>query len=177
MQLISSAVVGSGGAASMSFTSIPQTFTDLVLVVSARHNTTGVDNTIAQLNGTTSGYTFRYIGSTGSAIQNFTQANIGFSSGMPCGNIGGTSYTANTFNIGSLYLLNYTDANAKRGVSEGAFENNDSATAYMSFTSSTSTVTAAVTSITIKPAFTSFVEHSTAYLYGILKGSGGATVS
>jgi hypothetical protein len=176
MQLISSAVVGSGGAASMSFTSIPQTFTDLLIVISARHNTTGSDNIIAQLNGTTSGYTFRYLGGSGTGVENYTQSSLGFSSGMPCGNIGGTSYTASTFNSASFYLANYTDANAKRATAEGAFENN-STSAFMSFTSSTSTVTAAVTSITIKPAFTSFVEHSTAYLYGILKGSGGATVS
>lgn len=176
MEFISSVTVGSGGAASMVFSSIPQTFTDLLIVVSARHNTTGAQNVIAQLNGNTSGYTLAYIGGTGSTVEVFTQANIGFSSGMPLGNIGGTSYTANTMNNVSLYLPNYTGAATKIGVGEGGFEHNGAA-ANLSLTGSAAPVTDAVTSITIKPSTNNFVEHSTAYLYGILKGSGGATVS
>lgn len=176
MEFISSVTVGSGGAASMSFSSIPQTFTDLLVLVSGRHNTTGSDNVIAQLNSNTSGYTFRYLGSSGTGVQQYSQANLGFSSGMPFGNIGGTSYTANTMNNISLYLPNYTGSATKIGVGEGGFENNSNV-GYLSLTGSTSPVTAAITSITIKPAFTSFVENSTAYLYGITKGSGGATVS
>jgi hypothetical protein len=176
MEFISSVTVGSGGAASMVFSSIPQTFTDLFIVVSARHNTTGGDNVIAQLNGNTTGYTFRYLGGSGTGVEQYTQANLGFSSGMPFGNIGGTSYTTSTMNNISLLLPNYTGSATKIGVGEGGFENNSSV-GYLSLTGSASPVTAAVTSITIKPAFTSFVEYSTAYLYGILKGSGGATVS
>jgi hypothetical protein len=176
MEFISSVTVGSGGAASMSFASVPQTFTDLFIVVSARHNTTGSDNVIAQINGNTSGYTFRYLGGTGTGVQQYSQANLGFSSGMPIGTIGGTSYTASTMNNITLLLPNYTNGATKLGVGEGGFENNSS-TANLSMTGSAAPVTAAITSILIKPAFTSFVEHSTAYLYGILKGSGGATAA
>jgi hypothetical protein len=174
--LIASSTVGSGGAASVTFSSIPQTYTDLVIVLSARHNTTGADNVIAQLNGTTTGYTFRYLGSDGTSVQNYTQASLGFSSGMPFGNIGGTSYTTSTFNNLMLLLPNYTGAQAKIGLGDGVFENN-STVAYMSLLASASTVTAAVTSIVVKPANYSFVEFTTAYLYGTLKGSGGATAA
>lgn len=176
MQFISSVTVGSGGAASMTFSSIPQTYTDLFLVVSARHNGTGSDSVIAQLNGTTTGYTFRYLGTDGSSIQNYTQASLGFSSGMPFGNIGGTSYSASTFNNIALVLPNYTGAVAKISTGDGGFENNG-ATAYQSMLSSASTVTAAVTSITVKPSYWAFAEFTTGYLYGILKGSGGASAA
>lgn len=179
MELIATSTVGSGGASSIDFTSIPQTYTDLLLVFSGRHATTGTDSIIAQLNGTTSGYTFIYLGSTGSSVQNYTQSSLGFSNGMPFGNIGGTNYTANTFSSCQLYLPNYTaGSTAKVGSGEGGWENNDSSAAYFSFLAPKSTVTAAVTSISIKCSFyPTLVQYSSASLYGILKGSGGASVS
>ena len=51
MTLIQSIVVGSGGAASVTFSSIPQTYLDLRLVANCRGDTAGSYNIQAQFNG------------------------------------------------------------------------------------------------------------------------------
>lgn len=178
MELISSVTIGSGGASSIDFNSIPATYTDLYLVFSGRHGSTGGDSIIAQLNGTTSGYTFKYLGGNGFQVQNYSQSTLGFSNGMPFGNIGGTNYAANTFSSCELTIPNYTGSAAKVGSGFGGFEHNDGATGPQSLLASLSTVTAAVTSISIKCSYyPTLLQYSSASLYGILKGSGGATVS
>lgn len=177
MKLIETIIVGSGGAASVTFNSIPQTYTDLVIVANARHTTTGADNLIAQLNGTTSSYVSRYLGGTGTAVQNYTNSGLGISSGMLMGNVGGTSYTSNTWNASSIHLPNYTETVTKTSVGYGGFENAASSLGLQSLVVSSSSVTAAITSITIKAAYTNLAENTVISLYGILKGSGGATVS
>jgi hypothetical protein len=175
MELIQTATVGSGGAASVTFSSIPQTYTDLVIISSARHTSGTADNLVIQLNGTTSSYSGIYLGGTGTGTQNYTQSSLGVTSGLLVGNIGGTSYTANTFQASVTNIPNYTGTAAKLAIQNGGFENN-STTGYHSITTSRSTVTAAITSIVIKPSAYSLAEHSTFSLYGVLKGSGGATV-
>jgi hypothetical protein len=177
MQLISSVTVGAGGASSMVFSSIPQTFTDLFVLVSARHTNPFNNYLVAQLNSTTSGYKFRGINANGSSVNSFTNATGGYNgAGMYFGNIGGTDYTANVFSNCQLLIPNYTGAVAKQGIGEGLFENNDTVAQMMTVTCQ-STVTAAVTTLTLIPASTTFPQYSTAYLYGILKGSGGASVA
>ena len=53
--LLSSVTVGAGGASSINFTSIPATYTDLVLKISARTNSTGAGSTYKiSLNGSSS---------------------------------------------------------------------------------------------------------------------------
>jgi hypothetical protein len=175
MDLIATTTVGSGGAASVTFSSIPATYTDLIIVASARHTSSTADNLIAQLNGTTSGYTSLYLGGTGTGIQNYTAGSLGITSGLLMGNIGGSAYTANTFQASQLTIPNYSGTAAKICVANGGFENNGS-TGYHSITTSRSTVTAAITSILIKSSAYNLAEYSTFSLYGVLKGSGGATV-
>ena len=177
MKLIETITVGSGGAASVTFNSIPQTYTDLVVVANARHTSGGGDNLIAQLNGTTTSYVSRYLGGTGTAVQNYTNSSLGISSGMLMGNVGGTSYTSNTWNASTIHIPNYTETVTKTGVANGGFENAASSVGYQSLTVSSSSVTAAVTSVTVKASATNLAENSVISLYGILKGSGGATVS
>jgi hypothetical protein len=175
MDLIATTTVGSGGAASVTFSSIPATYTDLIIVASARHTSATGDNLIAQLNGTTTGYTSRYLGGTGLGVENYTASSLGITSGLLMGNIGGTSYTANTFQASQITIPNYAGTTAKICIANGGFENNGT-TGNHSITTSQSTVTAAITSILIKSAFYNLAEHSTFSLYGVLKGSGGATV-
>jgi hypothetical protein len=172
MELIQSLTVGSGGAASITFSSIPATYTDLVLISSARHTSGTEDFLVAQLNGTTSGYSQMYLGGNGSSVRNFGSiTTIGFL----VGDFGGSSYTANTFQISTLTIPNYASTNTKICVANGGFENNGS-TGIHAITTSRSTVTAAITSILIRGVSFNLAEHSRFSLYGVLKGSGGATV-
>ena len=66
-QIGSAQVVGSGGAATIDFTSIPSTYTDLVLKVSLRSSASGeyINNRIT-FNGSTSGYTSKLLYGLGS---------------------------------------------------------------------------------------------------------------
>jgi hypothetical protein len=175
--LIASANANSGAVASFEFTSIPQTYTDLVLVVSARYVSTGTDFVLVQLNGTTTGYTWRNLQGDSSTVNSYTQTSIGgLTMGMFASFVGGTSYTANTFNSCQMLIPNYTGSTTKTASSEGVFENN-STVANQTIVASSSSVTAAVTSLTVKIFSGNLAQYSTAYLYGTLKGSGGASVS
>lgn len=175
--LIASATVGSGGAASIEFTGIPQTFTDLTVVLSGRAVNNFNYRIYVQLNSTTTGYTWRNIEADGSSVYSSNQSSIGDSYGLMLGWIAGaSSATANTPNSCQMVIPNYTGAANKAAASEGLFENNATA-ANNGFAGSASTVTAAVTSLLIRSASTNIAQHSTAYLYGTLKGSGGASVA
>ena len=163
---IASVTVGVAGAASMDFTSIPQTYTDLVLKVSTRGNGSGGHGESTQtvkFNGSTTGYTntfvYQYgIGTTGSQAV----ANNTFIAGKP-----DTTYTANTFSNSEMYVPNYTSANYKSVSVDGTDENNSTSAVISSLTAGLWSNTAAITSIVVTPFAGSFVQYSTATLYGI----------
>ena len=158
-ELISSVTVGAGGAASVSFTSIPSTFTDLVLKLSTR--STGSTNEIAAtFNGSTSGFTGKQLYGSGSSAGSNTST---------AGNMGLTedsSYTANTFNSVDIYLPNYASGNYKSYGVDSVTENNGTQ-AYASLIANLWSNTAGLTSITATCQGGSFTQYSTAYLYGV----------
>ena len=166
MQLISSATVGSGGAATIDFASIPGTYTDLMLVLSSRATSTTATITVA-FNGSSSSFTGRYLEGSGSAVSTTTSTTL-------IGNASISTDTASTFGNLSIYIPNYAGAVNKRFACEVVTENNATAAFTQTFAGLWSN-TAAITQVTLSLA--NFAQYSTAYLYGILKGSGGATVS
>lgn len=172
MELISTVTVGAGGASSIDFTSIPGTYTDLVLVVSGRATASGnPSQQRIRFNGdTASNYTTRTLQGTGSSANSVAFTTTYF--GGP--NIVDSSFTANTFGNAIIYLPNYAGSTAKT-ISADVVQENNASTAYSEITAGLWNNTAAITSLTIYN-FT-FAQYSTASLYGILKGSGGATVS
>jgi hypothetical protein len=164
--LISSVTVGSGGTSTIEFASIPQTYTDLVLKISARSNrTTAAYGTMTiQFNSSTSNFTYRdLMGYTSGVISNTDTV------GLPA--YASTDFqTANTFSNAELYIPNYTSSNNKSYSSDYVNENNSSASeaAIMGLIAGLWSNSAAITNI--KLGFTSgftFKQHSTAYLYGI----------
>lgn len=177
MELIATTTVGAGGALSIDFTSIPQSYTDLTLVVAARHTSSNSDFGILQINGTTTNYSFRYLIGDGSSTGSNTSSNIGLTNSIWIGNILGTSSTSNTFSNFRLYLPNYAGS-ANKIVSIESVNENNTTTAHQFFNAGLWSNTAAITSLSIKTYNDwTFAQYSTASLYGILKGSGGATVS
>ncbi len=174
--LIASTTVGSGGAASIDFTSIPATYTDLTLVFSIRDNAAVIANSPrVRLNGDTGA--------------NYTTPRYALGNGAAASSAGGTtgqtflffdfastgaSATASTFSNCAIYFPNYTSAVAKVFGEEITSENNTS-TGYLLLGAGAWSGTAAISSISIYNA--TFLQYSTAYLYGTLKGSGGATAA
>jgi hypothetical protein len=170
MTLIETKTLGSD-TASLEFTSIPQTYDDLIVMFSFRSNrATFLDIILAQFNGSTSNLSYRTLEGTGSGVSSYTSTE--FMAGASTG----TSATSNTFGNSQLYLPNYTSSNAKSGSTDAVSENN-ATSAVQYITASLWNNTAAITSILLKPATgTLLLTGSSASLYGIKKGSSGGVV-
>jgi hypothetical protein len=169
-QLIQTVTVGSGGAASIDFTSIPQNFTDLQVVLSGRAANAGTGNATISFNGSSSNFSWRLLYGNGSS----TASGNGTSNLI--GAISTSSSTSNTFSSCQVYIPNYVGSTNKSFSTDSVFENN-STTAFQDIWANLWSQTAAITSISLGTNAGNFVEYSTASLYGITKGDGGATVS
>jgi hypothetical protein len=161
--LISSVTVGSGGAANIEFTSIPQTYTDLLYKISGRFS---VDSASAFLryNGTTTNGSIMWVDGDGSSVTSNTDGSNQYG---PVHGVVNSTKTANTFGNAEIYIPNYTSSNNKSSSTDGVTENNGVATT-MALGANIWSNTAAITSIQIVPAAGgNFQQYSTAYLYGI----------
>ena len=161
---IASVTVGSGGAASMAFTSIPSTYTDLVLKISARGTTAsttlGVRMTV---NGSTSTFIDKYLQGSGSAAASGNDVGGTF---WYLGEMPGSTSTASTFGNIELMIPNYTSANYKSVSVDGVSEGNIT-TVYSTLVAGLWSTTTAISSITLSPPSNNFAQYSTATLYGI----------
>jgi hypothetical protein len=144
-QLISSVTVGSGGAASMGFTSIPATYTDLVVKVSARDDRAlTVDGVLISFNGSTSNFTNKYLDGDGASTSSGTLARL-------TANAPGATATGSVFGNGEIYIPNYASSNYKSFSGDSVTENNATAALAGLFANLWSD-TAAITSITLTPS-------------------------
>ena len=86
--------VGAGGAASISFTSIPQTYNDLVIKASSRATNSTITYTLA-FNSSSSGYSQKvlYGDGTNPGTQGLTAQTVIYGYAQ-----NSSAYTANTFN-------------------------------------------------------------------------------
>jgi len=163
---IATYTVDSAGAASIDFTVIPQTYTDLAVMTSIRGNQ---DNGIIyylRFNGDSgTNYSNRYILKDSSDPTPQT-ANDTSQNKMFLGIVGGATPTASTFSNDLIYIPNYTSSNNKSLSFDGAMENN-STTQWMSLTAGIWSNSAPITSISIFPNTNVWIQHSTATLYGI----------
>ena len=164
MVAIQTVTVGAGGASSISFTSIPQTYTDLVLKLSTRSSYTGVvyDEIQFQFNGSSSTYSARTLQGNGASAASYTSTTNGHLFYGPS-----NSATANTFGNGEFYIPNYTGSTNKSVSSDGVGENNGT-TSITDLSAVLWSTTSAITSITLLLGSASnFMQYSTATLYGI----------
>lgn len=164
--LISSVTVGAGGASSITFSAIPGTYTDLCLVLSGRStNSNYFDGIDIAFNSSTASFTARFLDGSGSGVVSGTYTGL---------TTNGNTATSNTFGNLQMYIPNYAGSTNKSFSADMVTENNATAAdqrIYAGLWSNTS----AITSISLTT--TTFAQYSTAYLYGLTKGSGGATVS
>ena len=172
--LIGSNVLTSA-AATITFSSIPATYTDLMLKMSTRGDNATIWNNYVRLkiNATSGVSTIRYIAGTGAATSSFDATAIGSTGFYPITNAAGSvmsdsaGNTATTFDNTEIYIPYYTAAQNKPLSTFGVAEQN-AATAYIVAGAGLERTTSAITTLTLQQdAATNFVTGSSFYLYGI----------
>lgn len=171
MTLINTITLGSS-ASTIDFSSIPATYTDLLLLVSPRSATGGNAMTL-RFNNSSSGYSDKRLSSTGASI---TATSNYLTDQLICGYASSSAETSFTYGSNSIYIPNYAGSATKSVTIEGTYEKDGNGN-YMSIITGAWSNTAAISSITLYIYSGTFDSNTTASLYGITKGSGGATVS
>jgi hypothetical protein len=167
MTLISATTVGSGGTAGVTFSSIPQTYTDLLLKISYRSDRTSPNDYLrVKFNSATTGFIDRNInqsGGTSTASENNNATTYAFMYGL-----NGNTATASTFGSIDMYIPNYSTAMIKTWWSDSITANNATFT-QSALTGGKWNDTAAITELYIASHDTAkiILEHSSIYLYGI----------
>ena len=158
--LISKNILGSSQS-SVTFSSIPTTYTDLIVKISTRSDRADVDEIIIiKPNNSTTGLTYRRLrgdgAAAGSSSDNGAYAN-------------GNTSTSNSFSNTEIYFPNYASSNNKSYSIDGLMETN-ATNAYMALTAGLWSNTSAISSLVFSPAYgTNFISGSSFYLYGISK--------
>ena len=163
---IATTTVGSGGASSIDFQSIPNTYTDLLLVMSGRTALNDVRDVIKMTfnNNTSSNYTRREIEANGASAASYSETTT---SGFQYIYVPSATGTTSTFGNCLVYIPNYTSSNNKSFSVDNVEERNN-ATAYACLMAGLWSNTAVIDRITLTSQNSSnFVQYSTATLYGI----------
>jgi hypothetical protein len=169
--LISSSVL-STTATSVTFSSIPATYTDLIMKWSSRSNSAsnGTFGTFRFNGSSSTNYSTRILYSNGSTVSNDAVSSRDdlFSEFLT----NGGASTSSTFSSGELYFPSYTSSTYKPVLVDSRTETNASTQAYIGMVAGLWSNTSAITSLTIYSGSTaspsdSFVSGSSFYLYGI----------
>lgn len=159
---IQTVTVGAGGASTISFTSIPQTFTDLKVVISARDTYAATaTNCSISFNSSTANFSTRMLEGNGGSAASYSRTD-----NLNIFIVPGSTATASTFGNAEIYIPNYTSSNYKSFSIDGVSEDNATG-AYQKLQATLWSNTAAITSITLTSQNGSFAQYSTATLYGI----------
>ena len=171
--LISRQTVGSANATSISFTNIPQTFTDLKIVVSTRSTSAAAYDVFGlTLNTSGSGFTNISLYGNGASGNVYSEADTTFTAGDVYGRVitastPTSSQTASVFSSFELYIPNYTGGGKKTVSIDAVAETNDATSYGVGFDAALSPSVGAVTEMGFKLKDGSFVQYSTFSLYGI----------
>lgn len=156
--LIASSTVGAGGAASIDFTSIPSTYTDLCVKLSVRPDS--ADSIAIKFNGSTTGYSSKNLEGSGASASSANSPASGRYINYA------VLTTASTFTSGEVYIPNYTSSNYKSAQADAVGEAN-ATTAYADLNAILWSNTAAINQVTLYFVSQNLVQYSTAYLYGV----------
>jgi hypothetical protein len=154
----------SSGASDITFSSIPQTYTDLVLRMSTRMSS-GNGGLFVRPNNASTGLNSRriYNEGTGFGSDNLT-SNYWFAYNN------GSWASSNSFASTEFYITDYTSTALNKVASTYTVTMNYSSTRYISFNAQKLNSTSAITSIVIYPeGGGTFQTNSGFYLYGISK--------
>ena len=170
MTLIAHTELGSAQV-QIDFNSIPSTFTDLLLVVSARSaaGTSGTKQLDIGFNSTFTNVSNKALAGSGSSASSFNSTQY-------LGQLSIPADTANTFSSHSVYIPNYRSGVAKSYSVDSVSENNGTA-AWQLIIAGLWTGTAAITQLSVRgEGSTNLAQYSSATLYGITAGSSGGVV-
>jgi len=163
---IATTTVGSGGASNIEFTSIPATYTDLVVSFSGRSVYNGTTDVLKlTFNGnTSSNYTRREIEGDGASAASYSETTT---SGFQYIYVPGNTGTTSTFGNCQIYVPNYAGSNNKSFSVDNVIERNNT-TAYACLMAGLWANSAAITSLKLESQNASNIaQYSTATLYGI----------
>jgi hypothetical protein len=170
---IASVEVGSGGANSIEFTSIPQIYTDLLVVFSVRAVSGTFPSSSISLNsyGTGSYSRIGFKGSGTTASNDTATETEFYLSQMP-----GSGNTANSFTNAEVYISNYAVTTLKT-LRSNLISEQDDTQAYQALNSGAWNQTSPITSLSIGTygRTINLAQYSSATLYGITAGSDGTT--
>jgi hypothetical protein len=175
MTLIETKTLGTA-AASIEFTSIPQTYTDLVFLISGRttSNINGEQWVFGQLsiNGQGAGvnHSGKHLAGRAGSAEYFDAATRFY--------MNSSTSTANAFGNAYIYIPNYTSSANKSISTDSVNEDNSSGGAFLHLGAQIWSQTAAITSVAFTPRASvgDLAIGTTISLYGILKGSSGGVV-
>lgn len=160
--LIQTITVGSGGAASIDFTSIPQGYKDLKVLFSGRSEQ-NVFSFRFTFNNDTTDYSTRVLIGDGSTAASDNNGDTTF---LRAYAMNPSTYTADVFNNAEIYIPNYSGSFAKTAQILAVNENN-ATESYMVIGAGRWNDTAAITSLKIFQSGADIAEFSSASLYGI----------
>jgi hypothetical protein len=155
----------SSAQSSVTFSGIPQTYTDLVLVASCQTNAAGTDKDLyLRFNGdSANNYSRTRLVGNGSTATSARQSDV---SQIVCGAMPGTSYTSE-FAANVIQIQNYTNTTTNKTTLVRNSFSQIAVQAIVGLYRSTS----AITSVTLIPESGSFVSGSTFNLYGVANAS------
>jgi hypothetical protein len=160
--LIASSTVGGGGTAYIEFTSIPATYTDLVILCSLRSNDSRVHTWVnLKPNGSASNGTSLQLYGNGTSVISGNLARVQLQA------VPANTATASTFGNASIYIPNYASSNYKSFSGDSVAETN-ATTTEIGLDANLWSDNTAISSFQIYPGDgTLWLQYSTAYLYGI----------
>jgi hypothetical protein len=158
--LLEKITVGAAGAASVTFSGIPQTgYTDLVVKASTR---------ASDSNASYGSVVFKPNNLTATAVRVAGDGSGTFSNTNVNTESSGNLATANTFGSIDYYITNYTSSAFKSASIDWTGENN-ATTNYTGLSAHLISTTSPITSIVITSSTYNFGQYSTFYLYGVAK--------
>ena len=164
--LIETVTFGSGGAASIEFTDIPQDAADLILVLSLRSDYAGAAIptylTINSDNATS--YSTRWLRGNGATVDSGAQTAI--TNGAFTGQPPGATTATNTFSNTEIYFANYTSTEIKN-VSINHVSEDNATTAYQMISTTLWPVGSGITGLRLDSLSSNFVQHCSASLYSM----------